>query len=171
MSKEDLIFTYQGVVNDVIVGDILQLVESALNAEEIKSKVKRKIFRVLLEGIQNLYKHQNEISEGENSEEEVTTVLIRNSGHYTLIFGNYIAKSEVDTLRERIDLINTKDKSQLREQFIETLNDNERTKDGGSGLGLMDIARKSGQPLSYEFDEVSQKLTYFKLIVKINKDG
>lgn len=171
MSKEDLIFTYQGLVNEDIVGDILHLVESALKAEDIKTNVRRKIFRVILEGIQNLYKHSTDPSNETLSDKEVTTVLVRKNDHFILILGNYIVSSEVKVLKSKIDSINSQDGKELRTNYIEVLNNNKRTKDGGSGLGLMDIARKSGQPLTYEFDDLNDGLSYFKLIVKINKDG
>jgi hypothetical protein len=53
MSEQDLIFAYQGYVDDDVVNDILQLAEIKLKAERVKTSVKRKIFRVCLEGIQN----------------------------------------------------------------------------------------------------------------------
>ncbi len=171
MSKDDLIFIYQGAVNDTIVNDILQLAENALYAENIKNKIKRRIFRVILEGIQNLYKHNNVHLKGPEELKEVTTALAREENGYVLILGNYIDVKEKEVLKERIDLINSQDHEELRKMYIETLNDNERTKDGGSGLGLMDMARKTKEPLTYEFSKVDEQIAYFKLKVKIRKDG
>jgi hypothetical protein len=32
---------------------------------------------------------------------------------------------------------------------------------GGAGLGLVDMARKSGDQLSYQFDTIDKKLSFF----------
>ena len=171
MSSEDLIFTYQGIVNKDIVSDILTLAENALKVEQIENKLRKKLFRVLLEGIQNLYKHQTHHPMSEDELQEVTTVLLRDTDGYQLILGNYINCTERNALKERIDIINSHDIKELRKKYIEKLSDNERTKEGGSGLGLMDMARKTSEPLSYEFTDVNSDVCYFKLIVKINKSG
>lgn len=107
----------------------------------------------------------------EDELQEVTTVLLRDTDSYQLILGNYINCSERNALKERIDIINSHDIKELRKKYIEKLSDNERTKEGGSGLGLMDMARKTSEPLSYEFTDVNSDVCYFKLIVKINKNG
>lgn len=169
MSEKDLIFTYQGIVNDAIVNDMIQLAESAVQAENVKTSVKRKIFRVLLEGVQNSYKHQSEFVVNDETMQEITIVLARKEGFYELFLGNYIEKLEVVDLKNKIDHINSQNETELRESYRETLNNNNRTKAGGSGLGLMDIARKTGEHLNYKFSEVDEDFSYFTLNVKINK--
>jgi hypothetical protein len=37
------------------------------------------------------------------------------------------------------------------------------TNKGGAGLGFVDMARKSGQKLEYEFEELGEGLSFFSL--------
>jgi len=170
MLEQDLIFAYQGIVNDEIVNDILQLAEITLKAESVKTSVKRKIFRVLLEGIQNSYKHQNNVLVNDSEMQEITTVLVQKVDFYELILGNYILNDAVIKLKKNIDQINGQNKDELRANYRMTLNNNARTKSGGSGLGLMDIARKTGEPLNYNFSKVNDDVSYFTLNIKVNKN-
>ena len=39
---------------------------------------------------------------------------------------------------------------------------------GGAGLGLIDIARKIGEPLNYQFLQLDEKNYFFILKVEIN---
>ncbi len=167
---EDLIFVYQGAVNDERVKKLLQLTESALNKQTIKTSVKRKIFRVLMEAIQNSYKHQCEVVLGDDSFKEITMVFLRQEQFYELILGNYITNEKVDGLRAKMDQINGQSEKELKTSYRNTLNNNARTKAGGSGLGLMDIARKTGEPLNYSFSKVNEDIAYFTFTVKIYKD-
>jgi hypothetical protein len=38
---------------------------------------------------------------------------------------------------------------------------------GTAGLGMIDIARKSGEKLEYDFQPINDKTTFFSLTVKI----
>ena len=40
---------------------------------------------------------------------------------------------------------------------------------GGGGLGLIDIARKSGEKLQYNIREINESFSFFTLTVKILK--
>ncbi len=170
MSEQDLIFAYQGYVNDEMVNDILQMAEIKLKPESVKTSVKRKIFRVLFEGIQNSYKHQNNVLANDAEMRKISTVLARKGGFYELSIGNYILNDDIIRLKKNIDQINGQKKDELRENYRMTLNNNARTKSGGSGLGLMDIARKTGERLNYNFSGVNADVSYFTINIKVNKN-
>ena len=38
---------------------------------------------------------------------------------------------------------------------------------GGGGLGMIDIARKSGKKLDYKFDPVDDQFSFFSLNIKV----
>jgi hypothetical protein len=169
-AQTDLIFVYRGVVNNEIVKEMLHLTESALEAETIKNSVKRKIFRVLTEAIQNSYKHQCELVLSDDKMKIITMAFAKRTSYFELILGNYIIKEKAASLKVKMDRINGQNEKELKLSYRETLNNNSRTKAGGSGLGLMDIARKTGEPLNYNFTKVNDDVSYFTLNVKINMD-
>jgi hypothetical protein len=41
---------------------------------------------------------------------------------------------------------------------------------GGAGLGFIDIARKTGNPLEYHFEPIDEKNSFFLLKTSINKN-
>ena len=43
------------------------------------------------------------------------------------------------------------------------------SKKGGGGLGLIDIARRSGEKLQYKIREIDKDYSFFTLTVKISK--
>jgi hypothetical protein len=38
---------------------------------------------------------------------------------------------------------------------------------GGAGIGLIDMARKSGNKLDYEFKPIDNRISFFSLVVRI----
>ena len=56
---------------------------------------------------------------------------------------------------------------ELKIKYLAKLNSTKLSDKGGAGLGLMDIARKSGKKLEYDFENISEKISFFSLIVNV----
>ena len=59
------------------------------------------------------------------------------------------------------------DKDALKVYYKEVLNNGEMSAKGGGGLGMIDIARKSGKKLEYKFDNVDNEYSFFSLNIKV----
>ena len=60
-------------------------------------------------------------------------------------------------------------KEDLRKYYREILDNNLISNKGGADLGMIDMARKSGEKLQYNFTEVNESLSFFYLTVKVSK--
>ncbi|NJK86138.1 MAG: hypothetical protein HC906_09370, partial [Bacteroidales bacterium] len=71
--------------------------------------------------------------------------------------------SKIKYLKEKIDKINslTKDELKICIKFI--LNHQKLSAKGGGGLGLVDIARKTGSKLNYSFFNYNNNYYFFNL--------
>ena len=59
--------------------------------------------------------------------------------------------------------------NELKEFYKSILNNGIRSLNGGSGLGMIDIARKTGEKLEYNFLEIDDKVSFFTLIIKVSQ--
>jgi hypothetical protein len=82
--------------------------------------------------------------------------------------GNYIDNVKVQELRDRLDTINSLDKDALKDYYQSSLNSSTVSPKGTAGLGMIDIARKSGNKLDFEFLKVHEEMSFFCLNVKID---
>ena len=76
--------------------------------------------------------------------------------------------SGVQSLQSKIDKVNSLSKEELAVYYREVLSSNELSEKGGAGLGIIDLARKSGNKIAYEFNAVDGNFTFFTLIVTID---
>jgi uncharacterized protein YpuA (DUF1002 family) len=76
---------------------------------------------------------------------------------------------EVEKLKTRLDKVNSLSKDELRQFYREILDNNQISKKGGANLGMIDMARKSGEKLDYHFTKVNDQLTFFDLRVRVSK--
>ena len=77
--------------------------------------------------------------------------------------------TKVADISGKIDYINSLDRDQLKAYYKEVLNNGVLSKKGGGGLGLIDIARRSGSKLEYNIREINEGFSFFTLTVKILK--
>ncbi len=71
-------------------------------------------------------------------------------------------------MKRRLDEVNSLDKEQLKEYYKKVLNNGEMSLKGGGGLGMIDIARKTGEKLEYNFLEIDNKVSFFTLNIKVS---
>ena len=170
MERSNIMLSFKGGVTSELLTSILQIMENKLDNLEEQPKTKKKVFNVLVECLQNLYHHIDETpstSEASFGGNSAIFMISRHEVHYSILTGNFIFSDNVKVLRERIDIVNGMDKEELKEYYKSVLNNGEMSQKGGGGLGIIDIARKSGQKLEYSFQPVDQSTSFFSLNVKV----
>lgn len=166
--SEQLILAYQGVITESLVINLLKLAENKLAMVEYNSRLKKKVFNILVETLQNIYHNQSDIAAFDKSNREILVMLIKDKQTYQIWSGNYIIKDHMGKLKKRIDEINLLNHEELREKYRARLDEGVISEAGRAGLGIMDMVRKSGFPLTYGFDSINDKFSYFSLLVNIN---
>lgn len=161
-----------GVVTPEAISTIFYAVKSKLEQEKAPIRIKRKIFNILVECIQNLYHHSDDFKNIENNENLNTSYIQlskkENEDEYEITTGNIISKESEKQLKQRLAEINLLDKDSLRERFRFILADGSFSDKGTAGLGFLDIARKSNNKLNFDFKSIDDHYSYFILNVKVN---
>ena len=83
--------------------------------------------------------------------------------------GNFIPNKKMNDIKGKIDHINGLDKEELKKLYKEILYNGEFSDKGTAGLGFVEIARKTGQKLSYEFHSVNDDYSYFTLQIRVSR--
>lgn len=94
-------------------------------------------------------------------------VLSQKENTYFIMTGNYITHEKAEILKKRIDEITALNDEELQEYYIKSLDKDELPKQGGAGLGLIDIIRRSKHNVSFEFKEVDENYQRFNLLIKV----
>jgi hypothetical protein len=170
LSKGDVVIAYKGSITSDLINDVLEAVEKKLDEVNEEGKTRKKLYNVLVESLQNLYHHIEETHEG--IEEELdpkfgVLVIAREDGEYKVITGNFVNSSKIKYLKEKIDKINSLNKDELKDMYKFILNHQKLSAKGGGGLGLVDIARKTGSKLVYSFFNYNDNYYFFNLEIKI----
>jgi len=162
-----VLISYKGDVTDDLFHCVMELVEDKLDRTEASTRLRRKIYRIMVESLQNVYHHFDEIESIEGSAFPVTFSLEKGKSNYQIETGNHVLMNKVDDLRGFIDCINQMSSEELRAYYRRQLSNGQFSSLGGAGLGIIDIIRKSGEKITYQFHPVNSDYSYFSFNVKI----
>jgi len=172
LDDENIILSFKGVVTADLLTSMLHIMELKLRFLDEPPKIKKKVFNVLVECLQNLYHHTEANLESkeymETEENSALVVIIREANTFMIRTGNFIETSKIDQLAARMEEINSLDEEGLKTMYRQNLANSEISNKGTAGLGMIDIARKSGNKLDFQFMKVSDRSSFFSLNVKID---
>ena len=169
---QDIILLHKGELTFDLVTSLIASLEERIEKIEEQRQVVKKFYNVSTEIIQNLYYHIDEVKpDDENiSSNDTRTALIMIWAHkryFSFQTGNYIPKSKIQKLDAKLKDINSKDSKELRQLYKEVLANSMYSSKGTGGLGFIDIARKSGEKIDYEFIELNEDYSYFSVEIRL----
>lgn len=167
----NLLLSYQGIITSEVINTILEQVENKLNNIEGENKLRKKLYNVLVEALQNLYHHVEDLPDGvyENIRNKFGSIIINKTEYgYKISSGNFISSNRIKVVKDKIDKINSLSQDELKDMYKFILNHQKLTAKGGGGLGLVDIARKTGHKFDYSFQNVNNDFYFFNLDIIVS---
>lgn len=166
MQNHDLHYFYRGYFNQEIIVDILTLVEQNLIGNDYPPKLRKKIYNLLVEALQNITRHQVPPPAPQYENTSITAIQGK-PDRYLLSTANLISNKDIPKIKERINFLNWQGKEDLKEFYKTQLVSGDITEKGGAGLGLIDMVRRSESYLAYDFYQVDANTSYFYFRMEI----
>ncbi len=167
-----ILFVFKGAISQdtlVELGDVIaHRIGENMGVKQIK-----KLFGVLIEMAQNIlhYSFEREFLPQANKEVGVGILLVQyKDNQYALTAANLIDTKTAKFLDEKLSKINSLPKEDLRAYYLEERKKDRPDSSKGAGLGLIDIAKKSGNSLQYSFHQVDENSLFFVLTVLVDKE-
>jgi len=167
IQEDNLCMLYSGNFSDEITNKLIELSEYNINNIDALSKMKKKASFLMAECFQNIVRH------GEKYKEVPSDgfFLTKNwGGVYYITSGNLIEKQKIKNLKNQLEKVNSLSKEELKILYREVLENSEISEKGGAGLGLIEMARKSGQKLDYLFENKNDNFSYFYNQILLKSD-
>jgi hypothetical protein len=168
---DNVILSHKGSVTSDLINNVLEVVEEKLVAANEDGKIRKKVYNVLVESLQNLFHHIEDYpNENFGIDDNKFGILIvaKWENGYKVTTGNIITSSKIKPLKDKIDKINSLTQDELKDMYKFILNHQKLTAKGGGGLGLVDIARKTGNKLEYSFHSITNEYYFFNLDIFVS---
>jgi len=168
LNRGNIIIVHHGMVNQELVRAFLSLAREKFKNTGDKKVVKKRVFNIMVECLQNINRHNVEVPNGKNIS-SIFMIGIEDEDYF-VITGNVMMKKNVSDLEGQIKKINTLDLEGISQEYADVIKGGRIHERGGAGLGLLDIARRSGQKLEYSFKDIDESFSFFSLMTRVRRE-
>ena len=165
MTERDILACFIGNISHQTNTSLLNNMRSKLDGLETDPSpaVKKKLVNVMVECLDNINRHSQPETAGNS-----IFILCRKDEYFEVITGNKVNTEAVHGFVEKIEKINFMERSELREWYNTIIAEGEVSNKGGAGIGLIDIALKSGNKLEYETRKLADNTSFLILKARVN---
>jgi hypothetical protein len=159
MNEDQIMLCYRGEMSQEIVMALLNLTENKLNQSVFDPALKSRVFGVMVECLQNITQHSVKHEYAKSN----LFMLGCSDKCYTIYSGNVVKNEQVEELRSKLVKINTMSEDELKEFHKYWIKIDSLSGKTGFGLGLIHIARKTGNRLDFDFEQMGNEHHFFSL--------
>jgi hypothetical protein len=164
------ILNYQGPLSFSTIDWLLS--EFKLKSQEfgVSFKAYKKMLSIMIEALENITKYSDQFPCKEEDRESFcpSCSINRNSSILELVTRNPVRKSDVDSLRAKIDHVNSRDRDELIDLYKSTITNGHFSPKGGAGLGFIEMAKTTGNKLEYSFENLTDDYTLYTFRVVLD---
>ncbi|OJJ13925.1 hypothetical protein BKI52_44980 [marine bacterium AO1-C] len=174
VASERILFSYRGEITQELMVFFLRIVDKKLINVKENPLIRRRILNIMIESLQNAVKHardwyvDNDEMEPDN---EAVFMLCRRDDKYLLINGNAVKNDVKPFIERKIENINSLSSDKQRKLFRNIIKYGVYGSKGGAGLGFVDMARKSGDLINFDFEEINEDYSYFTYLITLDRNS
>jgi len=155
-------FFYRGPFLDKFTNTILEVSKGARGHGAQDGNISKKVSFMLVECFQNILKHAENISSIEHLRCDEGMFSFKSmQGAFVINSINVIQNNEIEKLSALVAQVNSLSETDLKQYYLNHLQNNTLSEKGGAGLGLIEMARKSGQKILHNIESLDEKFSLF----------
>lgn len=170
MKAREINLVYEGKITHQITKAFVSLAEAQMEEDQEAIRVQRIVFHVMVECLQNISRHADDHESTNVFSGKGIFMVSKDSDIYCVTTGNTIINEKIPALKEMIDGVNELNESELRNLYMKQMREGRLSEKGGAGLGFIDIRRKTGNKLEYQFLPVTENVSFFMLTTTITRN-
>ena len=145
--------------------EVILKLQKRVDQLDITLKAKKYIAKIITESLDNVCRHV--LKNIEYSDLSSFTCVLNDDKLYVAT-RNLIPNKIKNQLIEMIEDLNASSKEDLNDRFRKQLKFGKLDEEGNAGLGLLEIARKTNEKIKFNFEDRSEKSSFFTLFIIIN---
>ncbi|MGV6862163.1 MAG: SiaB family protein kinase [Putridiphycobacter sp.] len=165
-SNGRVIVSHFGEFSQELVNSLSVSVEDKMKESGDKKGIVKRMFSILVEGLQNIRIHGER---DENGGQVSFLVILQEQEKYKVAMSNLVNAANIDKITARIDELNQMELPEIKELYMEVLSNGIMSNKGGAGLGFITMVLKSKNRLEYISEEIQEGLYALTLEVTLDR--
>jgi hypothetical protein len=168
-SKFEQVYYQLGHWDYAGIGDQLYKIGEILENLEVDRFTLKRIIFCSLEMMENVFHHSGQGNyKQEQNNHQSEFIIEKNSEYFRLCTGNLVNNNEVESLRKRLQEVKDLAVMDIRKLYVNQLRFGSFSKKGGAGLGIMEVAKISKNPIDFTIETIDPTYSYLRLFALIN---
>ena len=163
-NRSRILLCFNGPISRSLIEEIGNALKNYLQADSALPSAAMDVFSAYVEMTQNIRHYA--LSRGYDELDSSATIVVARDGEgrYVVQAGNLVEVRDGEALLQRLDELAQMDKAQLKAAYKTQLRQpRDENAASGAGLGLIDVARKSAQPLAASLVSCGETRSFFTL--------
>lgn len=162
-------FCYRGPFIERFTNSILDIAATTSQEKQREPSAHRKVSFMLVECFQNILKHAESVPVEKNIWKDDGMFSFSDNGEsFTIDTINLIQSQDADKIAGLVAHVNSLSGEELKQFYLHHLKTNELSSKSGAGLGLIELARKSGQKILHKTQPLNNNFSLFQQRVALN---
>ncbi len=125
----------------------------------------------MIESLENIMKYRECPVPADGNEMGFTPLfsVIKEGDRYFINSCNTLEYNKMESLEKRLINLNNLTPQGIKEFYKETITNGQFSKQGGAGLGLIEMAKISGNKIEYMFQRVNENYVNFSLRITVDE--
>ncbi len=167
ITNNGIFLTFNGVLIHSFMVQFGEMLKTKMTLFNVNKNLELKIFSTVIEQAQNIIFYSSEklpvpVMEGKMVGVGTITVGMEDE-HYFVICGNMVPNEEVEKLNYKLTTIQKMNQDELKQYYKEQRRMTPDVDSKGAGLGFIEMARKSSQPIEFNFRKLDEQSSYFTI--------
>lgn len=170
MNEKNIIMSFMGELTHQVTTSLLKNLKDSMSYSNVDLLTQKRLYGIIVECLDNISKHWAAIDLQKVMGRSTPPIfmLSKKDTCYYIVTGNHVSNDQVGTLATKIEMVNSLDKKGLQDFYRQTLAKESPLTRDNAGLGIIDIALKSGNKLEYEFRPVSDQVSFYVIQARIS---
>ncbi|MEO9532931.1 MAG: SiaB family protein kinase [Crocinitomicaceae bacterium] len=164
LKKDSFSLFYLGEFDDDLTEVLMRIQETS--SEEGRS-IKKRVSYLIAECFQNIIRHSDEEKETDLGDSSKFFMMRNTEGVHYLGTANPVEEKNQSTLVQSLESLQNLTSEELKRIYLNALGNNALNAKGGGGLGLIEMARKTKNPPSYQFEKINEEYVNFFMQLKM----
>lgn len=166
--RDEIIFAYQGVINELISRPMLSVIERCMDKQNDALNVKRRVYVSLILCVGDVIDHLERYHIDEEHRDKYLLTVGLNEDDYKIAVGYQIHNEHLAGLKSKLDFLNNLDNKEVRQAYNNTkleTPDIEVTQ-----VDFLYLRKKTSRQIDFRFDPIDDKYSYFTYQVNIGRN-
>jgi len=169
MPEQQMLIDYKGILSFSTISQLLSKLKEQMDLLGERLSTYKRILIIMVEVLENIHKYV-ESQQGKINVSQLTQIdfkLTKTGSSYFITSSNLINIESQKPIQDKVDLINNLNHEELKKLYRQIISNGQFTKEGGAGLGFIEIAKTSQNKINYSFEKIDDTFVYYTINIEL----